>query len=261
MSLIKILSSISDKHYPYSKTLKRLKYFMHATFSKITEIAPATPAQTRPYDLLIFDWDGTIMDSTHTIATCIQAACLAVGEAEPPLELAKHVIGLGLRDALLLCAPQLPQEKYPALAKHYHEHFLDQAKHLQLFDTVQEQLNRFIHAGYLLAVATGKNRRGLNEVLNYTQLGALFTATRTPDESPAKPAPGMILDIITELNIPAHRTLMIGDTTHDIHMAHNAGVASFAVTQGAHDREKLLTSHPTFLATHISELSGWLQTV
>jgi phosphoglycolate phosphatase len=231
---------------------------MHDFSSHTAHSDALPPPNSRPYDVLIFDWDGTLMDSTSTIAACIQAACIAVGEPEPTLELAKHVIGLGLRDALTLCAPHLPPEKYPELSKHYHNIFLEQAAHLRLFDTVLTQLDAFIAQGYLLAVATGKNRRGLDHVLQYSQLSRLFTATRTPDECEPKPSPDMVLQILAQLNIPANRALVIGDTTHDMLMAQNAGVACFAVAQGAHSAEKLANINPTHLAQHIRELSPWL---
>ncbi len=217
-----------------------------------------TNLPSRPYDLLIFDWDGTIMDSTNAIATCIQTACLAVGQPKPPLKLAKHVIGLGLREALILCAPDLPSKDYDSLCKQYYQSFLEQIDNLHLFEGVKEQLNNLVNQGYILAVATGKNRNGLNKVLEKTQLTNIFSATRTPDETVAKPAPDMILELLNELNISASRALMIGDTTHDINMAHNANIKSFAVSQGAHTVETLLLSKPTYLANHISELTPWL---
>jgi phosphoglycolate phosphatase len=213
---------------------------------------------SRPYDLLIFDWDGTLMDSTSMIAACIQDACVAVGEPRPPTELAKHVIGLGLRDALELCAPNCPPEKYPELARHYSQNFLQQDAHLKLFDGVLDMLNAFKAQGYTLAVATGKSRRGLDRVLEQSQLGHLFAATRAADETESKPSPKMVHELLYELTTPAHRALVIGDTTHDILMAVNAGVAGFAVTQGAHDAAKLATAQPAHIATSITELPQWL---
>jgi phosphoglycolate phosphatase len=218
-----------------------------------------TENTARAYDLLIFDWDGTLMDSTATIAACIQAACVAVGEPEPPLELAKHVIGLGLQDALQLCAPNCPPSKYPDLAKHYKTNFLQQDMHLRLFDGVQAMLDTFIEQGYTLAVATGKSRVGLDRVLVQSELGAIFAATRTADQTESKPSPLMVHEILAELGVPAHRALVIGDTTHDILMANNAGVTGFAVTQGAHDAAKLATADPIAIADSILALAPWLQ--
>jgi phosphoglycolate phosphatase len=217
-----------------------------------------THTTARAYDLLIFDWDGTLMDSTSTIAACIQAACVAVGEPEPPLELAKHVIGLGLQDALQMCAPDCPPSKYPELAKHYKHNFLELDKHLRLFDGVRGMLEDFKLQGYTLAVATGKSRAGLDRVLSQSDLGALFASTRTADQTESKPSPLMVHEILDELAIPAHRALVIGDTTHDIMMANNAGVAGFAVTQGAHDSGKLASANPIAIAENIDALVLWL---
>jgi phosphoglycolate phosphatase len=218
-----------------------------------------TENTARAYDLLIFDWDGTLMDSTATIAACIQAACVAVGEPEPPLELAKHVIGLGLQDALQMCAPSCPPSKYPDLAKHYKINFLQQDMHLRLFDGVQIMLNALIEQGYTLAVATGKSRVGLDRVLAQSELGAIFATTRTADQTESKPSPLMVHEILAELGVPTHRALVIGDTTHDILMANNAGVAGFAVTQGAHDAAKLATAKPIAIERSILALAPWLQ--
>ena len=218
-----------------------------------------TENTARAYDLLIFDWDGTLMDSTATIAACIQAACVAVGEPEPPLELAKHVIGLGLQDALQLCAPNCPPSKYPDLARHYKVNFLQQDMHLRLFDGVQAMLDTFKQQGYTLAVATGKSRVGLDRVLQQSDLGTLFATTRTADQTESKPSPLMVHEILEELGVPANRALVIGDTTHDMLMASNAGVAGFAVTQGAHDAAKLATANPVIITDSILALAPWLQ--
>jgi phosphoglycolate phosphatase len=218
-----------------------------------------TEHNNRAYDLLIFDWDGTLMDSTTTIAACIQAACVAVGEPEPPLTLAKHVIGLGLQDALEMCAPNCPPNKYADLAKHYKINFLQQDMHLRLFDGVQAMLDTFAAQGYTLAIATGKSRVGLDRVLVQSELGAMFATTRTADQTESKPSPLMVHEILEELGVPAHRALVIGDTTHDMLMASNAGVAGFAVTQGAHDATKLATAKPIALADSILALVPWLQ--
>ena len=220
--------------------------------------AQANPAPARPYDLLIFDWDGTLMDSTSMIAACIQDACVAVGEPRPPTELAKHVIGLGLRDALEMCAPSCPPEKYPELARHYSQNFLQQDAHLKLFDGVIDMLDRFKTQGYTLAVATGKSRKGLDRVLQQSQLGAYFAATRTADETASKPSPVMVLELLSELSVPAHRALVIGDTTHDILMAQNAGVPAAAVTFGAQSHDKLIGYNPIQIFNQFNDLSAWL---
>jgi phosphoglycolate phosphatase len=217
-----------------------------------------THIRTRAYDLLIFDWDGTLMDSTATIAACIQAACVAVGEPEPPLELAKHVIGLGLQDALQLCAPDCPPSKYAQLATHYKANFMQSDMHLRLFEGVLPMLENLREQGYTLAVATGKSRSGLDRVLDQSNLRDMFASTRTADQTESKPSPLMVYEILDELAMPAHRALVIGDTTHDILMANRAGIAGFAVTQGAHDAAKLATAKPLHIADSINELMPWL---
>lgn len=213
---------------------------------------------SRAYDLLIFDWDGTIMDSTQIIATCIQKACIAIGQPKPSLTVSKQVIGLGLRDALFICAPNLSTKQYDLIFDEYHRLFIEEINNLSLFEGIEDQLNQLFKQGYLLAIATGKNRNGLNKVLEKTRLTHLFQTTRTPDETSAKPAPDMVLEIMQELHIKPDRTLMIGDTTHDINMAHHAQVDSFAVSQGAHSIDILKHSKPTYLAQHIQELMPWL---
>lgn len=212
----------------------------------------------RAFDLILFDWDGTLMDSTATIAACIQAACVAVGEPEPPLERAKHVIGLGLKDALMICAPLCPPSKYPDLAMHYRDAFLQQDAHLQFFDGALPLLTSLKSQGYLLTVATGKNRIGLDRVLAHTGIGHFFATTRTADETQSKPHPRMVHETLDQLGIPAHRALVVGDTTHDILMAHQAGVRSVGLTQGAHDASKLATAQPTVLLERIDQLQDWL---
>jgi phosphoglycolate phosphatase len=231
---------------------------MNDSYKLASNAHSAVRPTVRPYDLLIFDWDGTLMDSTSMIAACIQDACVAVGEPRPPTELAKHVIGLGLRHALELCAPNCPPDKYPELARHYSQNFLQQDAHLKLFDGVIKMLDAFKAQGYTLAVATGKSRRGLDRVLEQSQLGHYFEATRTADETESKPSPKMVHELLDTLATPAHRALVIGDTTHDILMGNNAGVAGFAVTQGAHDAAKLATAKPLHIAASITELPQWL---
>lgn len=235
----------------------RLKYGMNDLTAN-AHAAMMTTQRVRPYDLLIFDWDGTLMDSTSTIAACLQAACVAVGQPEPALEMAKHVIGLGLRDALELCAPQCPPERYKELALHYRDAFLQQDAHLKLFDGVIDMLHALKAQGYLFAVATGKNRAGLDRVLEQSGLGHWFAATRTADETESKPSPKMVFELLEQLSVPAHRALVVGDTTHDLLMATGAGVAGYAVTQGAHDASKLAAAKPIALASSISELAPWL---
>ena len=213
----------------------------------------------RPYDLLIFDWDGTLMDSTATIAACIQAACVAVGQPKPDIEKCKYVIGLGLMDALRHVAPKCPEDLYPELGRHYRMNYLAGDMHLQLFDGVAVMLASFAEAGYTLAIATGKNRAGLDRVLKNTGIGGFFAATRGADEALPKPDGLMVKQILEELNFAPHRALVIGDTTHDIGMAHHAGVGALALVQGAHSADELTAANPLAVLSSISLMPAWLK--
>jgi phosphoglycolate phosphatase len=210
------------------------------------------------FDLIVFDWDGTLSDSTAHIAESLQAACRDLRLPVPAPDAARYVIGLGLRDALETVAPTLLPVDYPRLVERYRYHFLAGEPGLALFDGALEMLQSLRSAGYFLAVATGKNRVGLNRALARTQLASLFDATRCADESFSKPHPAMLHELTRELGQENTRTVMIGDTTHDLQMAINAGVAAVAVTYGAHRPEPLIALQPAYCATSIVELSDWL---
>jgi phosphoglycolate phosphatase len=214
----------------------------------------------RRFDLIAFDWDGTLFDSTGLIVKCIQNACRDVGTAVPSDEQAAYVIGLGLRDALMHAAPGFPPERYPELGQAYRRHYLASQHEVVLFKGTLAMLQGLKSRNHLLAVATGKSRAGLNEALSSTELGALFHATRTADETASKPDPTMLRELMAELGIAPERTLMIGDTTHDLLMAANAGVASVGVSFGAHDHDSFAAYRPQFVAHSTSELHDWLVT-
>src|SRR3954471_12644470 len=182
--------------------------------------------ETRRFDLVAFDWDGTLFDSTKLIVTCIQRAVADVGGAVPGDREAAYVIGMGLMEALAHAAPDVPKEKYPELGARYRYHYLQHQDDLVLFDGVLQMLDALRARGHKLAVATGKSRRGLNEALKSVALRDRFEASRTADVTFGKPHPRMLLELMEELDIPAERTLMIGDTTHDLQLALNAGCAS-----------------------------------
>ena len=211
------------------------------------------------FDLIAFDWDGTLYDSTRLIVRCIQAAVVDVGGAEPSENDAAWVIGLGLAEALARAAPDVPKEKYPELGARYRYHYLQHQDDLVLFDGVLQMLDALRARGHKLAVATGKSRRGLNEALKSVALRDRFEASRTADETFGKPHPRMLLELMEELDVPAERTLMIGDTTHDLQLAANAGTPSVAVTYGAHAVAEFATHSPLFVAGSVAELSAWLQ--
>lgn len=211
------------------------------------------------FDLIAFDWDGTLFDSTALIVRCIQAACRDVGVAQPSDAQASYVIGLGLMDALRHAAPELPLERYRELGQRYRQHYMARQHEVLLFDGTREMLQGLKARHHGLAVATGKSRLGLNEALASARLREFFDSTRTADETASKPDPLMLLELMAELGVAPERTLMIGDTTHDLQLAANAGVASVAVSYGAHPVEDFARHAPLFIAHSTSELHAWLQ--
>ncbi|HEY4074890.1 MAG TPA: HAD-IA family hydrolase [Herbaspirillum sp.] len=210
------------------------------------------------FDLIVFDWDGTLMDSTATIVQCIQAAARDLGLPVPDKRAASHVIGLGLADAMAAAMPDIDPKFYPRVVERYRHHYLGQDHDLTLFDGVREMLNDLSQQNYFLAVATGKSRVGLNRALNATGLLSVFDATRCADETFSKPHPAMLQELTRELGQDMARTLMIGDTTHDLQMAINAGAAAVAVEYGAHPVRELNALNPRYSAPSISALHAWL---
>ncbi|WP_338926585.1 HAD-IA family hydrolase [Mycetohabitans endofungorum] len=213
----------------------------------------------KQFDLIVFDWDGTLMDSTAHITHSIQRACRDLGLPVPDALSASYVIGLGLRDALQIAAPTLDPIDYPRLAQRYRFHYLSGDPHIELFAGVREMLDELRGAGYLLAVATGKSRVGLNRALDSVRLMTMFDATRCADETFSKPHPAMLHELTRELGQGATRTLMIGDTTHDLQMAANAGASAVAVSYGAHPAEQLVKLEPRFCAADVTSLADWLR--
>ena len=217
---------------------------------------------TRPrrFDLIAFDWDGTLFDSTALIVRSLQQACRDIGAPVPDAARAAYVIGLGLRDALEYAVPGLPSERYSELAASYRRHYLGSQHELALFAGTIEMLRALKARQHLLAVATGKNRRGLDDVLTMTELRGLFDASRTADETVSKPDPLMLQELMAELSTAPERTLMVGDTTHDLQLAVNAGVACVGVSFGAHDHESFEPFSPLYIAHSTRELHDWLLT-
>ena len=210
------------------------------------------------FDLIVFDWDGTLMDSTATIVKCIQAAARDLGLPVPTDSSAAHVIGLGLAEAMQAVMPDIGPALYPRMVERYRYHFLTKDHQLVLFKGVTEMLTELSGEGYFLAVATGKSRVGLNRALNATGLLSIFDATRCADETFSKPHPAMLQELTRELGQDLRRTVMIGDTTHDLMMATNAGAAGIAVEFGAHPVSQLQACRPIFSAKSIPELHAWL---
>jgi phosphoglycolate phosphatase len=214
--------------------------------------------RARRYGLIVFDWDGTLMDSAGVIADSIRAACADLGIPVPSDAEARHIIGLGLQEAIAALLPALPVQDYPRLAERYRRHFLGRDHEIPLFEGVREIVTNLHDRGHMLGVATGKSRRGLERVLDHTGLGQYFHASRCADECHSKPHPAMILELMDAFGIKPSDTLMIGDTSHDGEMAANAGVDFLAVSYGAHPRE-LLTAYPALACCHTpSELRRWL---
>jgi phosphoglycolate phosphatase len=217
-------------------------------------------ARPRRFDLICFDWDGTLFDSTALIARCIQAACADIGVPVPSDERASYVIGLGLHDALQHVVPGLPRERYPELGNRYRHHYIARQDELVLFPGTLPMLAALKARNHWLAVATGKSRRGLDEVLQTVQLRGLFDGTRTADETASKPDPRMLHELMREFGNTPDRTLMIGDTTHDLQLAANAGAASVAVSFGAHAPEAFGALGPLHIAHSTADLHDWLAT-
>lgn len=214
---------------------------------------------TERFDLIVFDWDGTLMDSAAAIVRAMQAAARDLDLPPPPDERARYVIGLGLGDALRHAIPELEEAAYPRMVERYRHHYLSSDHELSLFEGVDALIDALAGRGHLLAVATGKSRLGLNRALGHTGLGRYFHATRCADECFSKPHPAMLEELMDELGATPERTLMIGDTTHDLLMARNAGVAGLAVSFGAHPVEQLLAEAPLACVHTPAELRGWLE--
>jgi len=218
-----------------------------------------TPANRR-FDLIAFDWDGTLFDSTAIITRCIQAAVADVGGTVPSDKDASYVIGMALMPALAHAAPDVPKEKYPELGARYKHHYMQHQDDISLFEGVLPLLGALREQQYLLTVATGKSRAGLNEALQTVELKDIFHGSRTADETAGKPHPRMLHELMAEFGVTADRVLMIGDTTHDLQMAVNAGCASVAVSYGAHETADFHALNPLFVAHSVRELHDWLVT-
>ncbi|MGH8706994.1 MAG: HAD family hydrolase, partial [Burkholderiales bacterium] len=181
------------------------------------------------YSLIVFDWDGTLLDSAAGIVESIQAAARELQLPVPTHETASHVIGLGLQDSLRTAVPTLPEERYREFADAYRGHFRARQDAMSLFPGARELLHDLHAAGHRLALATGKSRRGLEHALEATALRRYFGATRCGDETQPKPHPAMLLELMEELAAPPEQSLMIGDTSHDLEMARSAHVDAVAV--------------------------------
>ena len=210
------------------------------------------------FDLIAFDWDGTLFDSTQIIVRSIQLAVADVGGTVPSNEAASYVIGLGLMQALAHAAPDVPEARYPELGLRYRHHYALHQNDITLFEGVLQLLLDLKERGHLLAVATGKSRRGLDEAFQAVELKGCFDSSRTADETAGKPHPRMLHELMSEFGVKPERTLMIGDTTHDLQMALNAGCASVGVSYGAHEPSAFEPLKPRVVAHSVQELQRWL---
>jgi phosphoglycolate phosphatase len=214
---------------------------------------------TRAYDLLIFDWDGTLMDSAAKIVRCFSAATADLGVSDPGEAAIRNIIGLGLDEALHSLLPSHDAATRRSVAERYRDYFLGLDKtESTLFPGVSEGLRGLSERGYLLAIATGKARRGLTRALGETELAPLFVASRCADEAFSKPHPKMLHDILDQTGVDARRALMIGDTVYDMEMARSAGVDGLGVSYGVHERERLLEHAPRAVVDSFHEVCSWV---
>lgn len=212
-----------------------------------------------PFRLLVFDWDGTLMDSIGTIVACTQATIRELALGELPERTIRGTIGLGLKETIDILSPGCDDERYGQILECYRKHWHSTYRDMPLlFSGAGEMLLELADQGYLLAVATGKSRRGLDYALGQTGLGPLFHATRTADEAFSKPHPQMLLEILDDLGVAARDAVMIGDTTYDLEMARSARTASVGVCSGGHGREDLERFGPLACLDGVMELAPWL---
>ena len=211
------------------------------------------------YELIVFDWDGTLMDSEATIVDCLQLAARELGYATPDRERAKDVIGLGLHQAIAKLFPGVADAEVDALANQYRQHFLrkDRAPS-PLFPGARELLEELASKGYFLAVATGKSRRGLDMELESTGLKSLFHATRCADEAFSKPHPQIMLDVLDFLGMASQQALVVGDTEYDMQMAINAGSTAIGISHGVHSAERLREHGAQVVVDELPQIADWL---
>ena len=211
------------------------------------------------YQVIVFDWDGTILDSPAAIAECIQAACGDLGLEVPDRSRASHVIGLGMQELMRAIAPGLPPGRYGEFVEAYRKHFRAREPAMRVFPGMRELLVD-LSGTALLGIATAKSRRGLERALDATGLRPHFRASRCADETHPKPHPAMLLEILGELSVSPQNALMIGDTSHDLEMARAAGVDALAVAYGAHPEQGLRACGPMGCFGDVASLAQWLKT-
>jgi len=215
--------------------------------------------QDSTLELLVFDWDGTLMDSVGPIVACAAAMIAELGLGEPSEAQIRGTVGLGLRETIDTLVPGCGDDLYATVLACYRRHWVETYRDQPLlFPGVRAMLGELADAGYLLAVATGKSRRGLDHALDQTGLRGRFHATRTADEALSKPHPQMLRDILEQLGVRPRAAVMIGDSAYDLQMAANAGTLAVAVLSGAHGRDELVAEAPVALLDRVADLPGWL---
>lgn len=212
----------------------------------------------KEYDLIVWDWDGTLADSTGMIARALMSAAEEVGLPKLSEQAARNVIGLGLQESIRSLYGNISQAQAQALARQYTLNYFANEQGVPLFEGASALLAELWRRGYKQAVATGKGRRGLNLAMQHTAVGKYFKETRTVDECFSKPHPQMLDELMEDLVVTPERTLMIGDSSYDLQMAKNAGVDSLAVTFGAHTSDVLLKYHPKGIFKTFDDLAEWL---
>lgn len=214
----------------------------------------------KKFTLIVFDWDGTIMDSTANIVSCMRRSLEEVGASAPSDEVLRGTIGLALVEGFRRVLGESTPDLIGAAVEQYRHHWITSYRHLSLpFAGVESVLADLIATGHYLAVATGKGRAGLDRDLEGMEFAKYFLTTRTVDEAPSKPHPEMLLSIMAELGVTATETLMVGDTSFDLEMARNARTFSLAVLCGSHSAEELRHYEPLACLDHTAEVSAWLE--
>ncbi len=211
----------------------------------------------KAFELIVFDWDGTLMDSEAHIINSMQCAFDDVGMDSVTDASVRNIIGLGMREAVATLLPEISSDTYASIVDRYRYHFFADDS-CEPFDGVGEVLESLHDQGYLLAVATGKGRQGMDRALASTGFGKYFLESRCADETRSKPDPQMLNEIIEILDVSHNKTLMVGDTEYDLEMANAAGIASLGVDYGAHERDRLLECNPLDCLASIQELPEWL---
>ncbi len=212
-----------------------------------------------PYRLVVFDWDGTLMDSAASIVDCMRRSLTDLGFEVPPENVIRGTIGLGLDSVLARLCPDRSSEERLRVRERYRHYWLTGDRvPSRLFAGARPAVEALAERGHLLAVATGKGRQGLDLDLESSGLGELFLATRTVDEARSKPDPQMLLELMDELGARPAETLMVGDASYDLQMARHAGVASVGVLTGIHRREELERWGPVACLEEVGQLPGWL---